>query len=141
MADFEERRLPVGIQSFKEIRRNNYAYVDKTEIVWNLVNRGKKYNYLSRPRRFGKSLLVDTLQTYFEGRSDLFEGLKIMKLEKEWKKSPVIRLDMSRAGASEKTIRSYLSMAFSREEAKYGITMHEGASLADRFDTIIQTAY
>lgn len=93
MADFEERRLPVGIQSFKEIRRNNYAYVDKTEIVWNLVNRGKKYNYLSRPRRFGKSLLVDTLQTYFEGRSDLFEGLKIMNLEKEWKKSPVIRLD------------------------------------------------
>lgn len=111
MADFEERRLPVGIQSFKEIRRNNYAYVDKTEIVWNLVNRGKKYNYLSRPRRFGKSLLVDTLQTYFEGRCDLFEGLKIMNLEKEWKKSPVIRLDMSRAGASEKTIRSYLSMA------------------------------
>lgn len=141
MADFEERRLPVGIQSFKEIRKNNYAYVDKTEIVWNLVNRGKKYNYLSRPRRFGKSLLVDTLQTYFEGRSDLFEGLKIMNLEKEWKKSPVIRLDMSRAGASEKTIRSYLSMAFSREEAKYGIAMHEGASLADRFDTIIQTAY
>lgn len=140
MADFEERRLPVGIQSFKEIRRTNYAYVDKTEIVWNLVNRGKKYNYLSRPRRFGKSLLVDTLQTYFEGRSDLFEGLKIMNLEKEWKKSPVIRLDMSRAGASEKTIRSYLSMAFSREEAKYGITMHEGASLADRLDTIIQTA-
>ena len=140
MADFEERRLPVGIQSFKEIRRNNYAYVDKTEIVWNLVNRGKKYNYLSRPRRFGKSLLVDTLQTYFEGRNDLFEGLKIMNLEKEWKKSPVIRLDMSRAGASEKTIRSYLSMAFSREEAKYGITMHEGASLADRLDTIIQTA-
>lgn len=86
MADFEERRLPVGIQSFKEIRRNNYAYVDKTEIVWNLVNRGKKYNYLSRPQRFGKSLLVDTLQTYFEGRSDLFEGLKIMNLEKEWKK-------------------------------------------------------
>jgi hypothetical protein len=106
MADFEERRLPVGIQSFKEIRRNNYAYVDKTEIVWNLVNRGKKYNYLSRPRRFGKSLLVDTLQTYFEGRCDLFEGLKIMNLEKEWKKSPVIRLDMSRAGASEKTIHS-----------------------------------
>lgn len=141
MADFEERRLPVGIQSFKEIRRNNYAYVDKTEIVWNLVNRGKKYNYLSRPQRFGKSLLVDTLQTYFEGRSDLFEGLKIMNLEKEWKKSPVIRLDMSRAGASEKTIRSYLSMAFSREEAKYGITMQEGTSLADRFDTIIQTAY
>lgn len=63
-----------------------------------------------------------------------------MNLEKEWKKSPVIRLDMSRAGASEKTIRSYLGMAFSREEAKYGIAMHEGASLADRFDTIIQTA-
>ena len=72
MADFEERRLPVGIQSFKEIRRNNYAYVDKTEIVWNLVNRGKKYNYLSRPRRFGKSLLVRYVADLFRGKKRPF---------------------------------------------------------------------
>lgn len=72
MATRKERRLPVGIQSFREIREEGYVYVDKTDIVWNLVNKGKKYNYLSRPRRFGKSVLVDTLQTYFEGRRELF---------------------------------------------------------------------
>jgi len=81
MADFNIRKLPAGIQSFKTIREEGYVYVDKTDIVWHLANCGKKFNYLSRPRRFGKSLLVDTLQTYFEGRKDLFEGLKIMQLE------------------------------------------------------------
>ena len=89
------RKLPVGIQSFVEIRKNGYLYVDKTDIIWNLVN-GVKYNYLSRPRRFGKSVLVDTLQAYFEGRRELFEGLKIMDLEQDWTARPVIRLDMSR---------------------------------------------
>ena len=89
------RRLPVGIQSFVEIRRCGYLYVDKTDIVWKLVN-GVKFNYLSRPRRFGKSVLVDTLRAYFEGRRELFEGLKIMQYEKEWKQYSVIRLDMSR---------------------------------------------
>ena len=141
MTNSEERRLPIGLQSFKEIRRNNYAYVDKTDIVWYLVNKGMKFNYLSRPRRFGKSILVDTLQTYFEGRRDLFEGLKIMDLEKEWKVYPVIRLDMSRAGASEKTIRSYLNNNFRDYEEVYGIVTHADDSLADRFHRIIKTAY
>ena len=85
MTDSRLRRLPVGIQSFKEIREGNYLYVDKSDIVWNMVNLGEKYNYLSRPRRFGKSVLVDTLESYLEGRKDLFEGLKIMQLEKDWK--------------------------------------------------------
>ena len=75
MADNNLRRLPVGIQSFKVIREENYLYVDKSGIVWNLVNLGQKYNYLSRPRRFGKSVLVDTLEAYLQGRKDLFEGL------------------------------------------------------------------
>ena len=91
----QERILPVGIQSFVEIRRNDYVYVDKTDLVWQLANKNRKYNYLSRPRRFGKSLLVDTLACYLSGRKELFEGLKIMDLEKEWVKRPVIRLDMS----------------------------------------------
>lgn len=78
------RKLPVGIQSFSKIREGRFLYVDKTDVVWDLVNNGKQYNYLSRPRRFGKSVLVDTLQCYFEGRRDLFEGLKIMNLEKDW---------------------------------------------------------
>lgn len=87
-------------------------YVDKTDIVWNLVNKGKKYNYLSRPRRFGKSVLVDTLQTYFKGRRELFEGLKIMDLETDWTYYPVIRLDMNNGGNTAEELRSYLSSVF-----------------------------
>ena len=89
MAETINRRLPVGIQSFEEIRKGEYLYVDKTDIVWQLANRGKKYNYLSRPRRFGKSLLVEA---YFLGKKDLFEGLRIMELEKEWVKRPVVQI-------------------------------------------------
>ena len=83
MIDINNRKLPVGIQSFKTLREENYLYVDKTDIVWYLVNRGKVFNYLIRPRRFGKSILVDTLEMYLSGRKELFEGLKIMQLEKE----------------------------------------------------------
>ena len=79
MVNSERSKLPAGIQSFKEIREKGYKYVDKTSMIWNLTNRGGKYNYLSRPRRFGKSVLVDTLQAYLEGRRELFEGLKIME--------------------------------------------------------------
>ena len=135
------RRLPVGIQSFKIIREENYLYVDKSDIVWNMVNLGDKYNYLSRPRRFGKSALVDTLESYLEGRKDLFEGLKIMQMEKEWKQYPVIRLDMSRGGANEATLRSYLNLRFKDYEEKYNITPDPTAMLADRFHAIIATAY
>ena len=141
MTDNRFRRLPVGIQSFKVIREENYLYVDKSDIVWNMVNLGDKYNYLSRPRRFGKSVLVDTLQAYFEGQRHLFEGLKIMELEHEWIKRPVIRLDMSRGGANEDTLRSYLNLRFKDYEEKYNITPDPTAMLADRFHAIIATAY
>ena len=137
----QKRILPVGIQSFVEIRRNGYLYVDKTDMVWQLVSEDRKFSYLSRPRRFGKSLLVDTLQCYFEGRQELFEGLKIMELEKEWIKRPVIRLDMSRGGASAEAIRSYLNNAFLEYEQEYGVMPVAGSSLADRFDAIIKQAY
>ena len=83
MVETNNRRLPVGIQSFEEIRKEGFLYVDKTDIIWQLANEGKKYNYLSRPRRFGKSVLVHTLEAYFTGKNELFEGLKIMELEKE----------------------------------------------------------
>ena len=135
------RRLPVGIQSFEKIRKGGYLYVDKTDIIWQLANRNKTYNYLSRPRRFGKSVLVDTLEAYFMGKKELFEGLKIMQMETEWVKRPVIRLDMSCAGAEPETLRSYLDITFDRLEDEYGITPKPTAQLADRFDTIIQTAY
>ena len=141
MAETINRRLPVGIQSFEEIRKGEYLYVDKTDIVWQLANRGKKYNYLSRPRRFGKSLLVDTLEAYFLGKKELFEGLRIMELEKEWVKRPVIRLDMSQAGAEPKSVRSYLDDAFHTLETEYGIVVRQDCSLAVRFKNIIEGAY
>ena len=141
MAETRNRRLPVGIQSFEEIREGGYLYVDKTDIVRQLANRGKKYNYLSRPRRFGKSVLVDTLEAYFLGKRELFEGLRIMELEREWVKRPVIRLDMSRAGAAPDTLRSYLDNAFDHLEKEYGIAPKPTDQLADRFDAIIQTAH
>ena len=94
MVETNDRRLPVGIQSFEKIRKDGYLYVDKTDIIWQLANRNKTYNYLSCPRRFGKSVLVDTLEAYFMGKKELFEGLKIMQLETEWVKRPVIRLDI-----------------------------------------------
>ena len=141
MVETNDRRLPVGIQSFEKIRKDGYLYVDKTDIIWQLANRNKTYNYLSRPRRFGKSVLVDTLEAYFMGKKELFEGLKIMQLETEWVKRPVIRLDMSRAGAEPDTLRSYLDITFDKLEEEYGITTKPTAKLADRFNAIIVGAY
>ena len=141
MVEINDRKLPVGIQSFEKIRKEGYLYVDKTDIIWQLANRNKTYNYLSRPRRFGKSVLIDTLEAYFKGKKELFEGLKIMQLETEWVKRPVIRLDMSRAGAEPETLRSYLDNTFDRLEKEYGITPKPTAKLADRFNAIIVGAY
>ena len=141
MVETNDRILPVGIQSFEKIRKEGYLYVDKTDIIWQLANRNKTYNYLSRPRRFGKSVLIDTLEAYFMGKKELFEGLKIMQLETEWVKRPVIRLDMSRAGAEPETLRSYLDITFDRLEGEYGIPPKPTAKLADRFNAIIVGAY
>ena len=92
----QARKYPIGIQTFSEIRKDGYLYIDKTDLVWNLAHEAK-YIFLSRPRRFGKSLLTTTLDSYFQGRKDLFEGLKIMELEKDWESYPVIHLDLSTA--------------------------------------------
>ena len=91
-----DRKYPIGIQTFSEIIRGGYVYVDKTDLVWQLAQYAK-YIFLSRPRRFGKSLLTSTLESYFRGEKDLFEGLKIMKVEQEWAEYPVICLDLSTA--------------------------------------------
>ena len=141
MVETNDRILPVGIQSFEEIRKGGYLYVDKTDIIWQLANMGKTYNYLSRPRRFGKSVLVDTLEAYFMGKKELFEGLKIMQMETEWVKRPVIRLDMSRAGAEPETLRSYLNNIFRQYEGEYSLVPDPTDSLADRFNAIIVGAY
>ena len=141
MTETNDRRLPVGIQSFEKIRKEGYLYVDKTDLIWKLANNSKTYNYLSRPRRFGKSILVDTLQAYFEGKKELFEGLKIMELEKDWKHYPVIRLDMSNAGAEPEFIRSYFDEVFHGYEKEYNIEVRPQSSLSVRFINIIQATY
>ena len=91
-----ERKYPIGIQTFSEIIRNGYVYIDKTDLVWQLAQYAK-FIFMSRPRRFGKSLLTSTLESYFRGERELFEGLKIMELEKEWEQYPVLHLDLSTA--------------------------------------------
>ena len=119
--DLMTRKYPVGIQTFSEIIRGGYLYVDKTDLVWRLVNYAK-FIFLSRPRRFGKSLLTTTLDSYFRGDKDLFEGLKIMSLEKEWTQYPVIHLDLSVAKGmdSAKELRETLMFIMNPLVAIYG---------------------
>ena len=87
--------LPVGLQTFSEIRKNDCLYMDKTEYIYRLASTTAKYYFLSRPRRFGKSLLTSTLKAFFSGQRELFRGLAIEKLEKEWVEYPVLHFDMS----------------------------------------------
>ena len=95
------KRLPVGIQTFSEVIDLDCLYIDKTEYIWNMIHLSK-YIFLSRPRRFGKSLLLSTLQAYFEGRKDLFKGLFIETVEKNWTEYPVLRLSMASGKHMEK---------------------------------------
>ena len=121
MESATERRYPVGIQTFERLIKENYVYIDKTDLVWKMT-RESPFVFLSRPRRFGKSLLSSTLHSYFDGRSDLFEGLKIMQLEKEWKHYPVIHLDVSCAKnkASSEELQRVLSLMLDPLLEKYG---------------------
>ncbi len=131
------KRCPVGIQTFSEIIENNYVYVDKTEYVYRLTHSDAKYFFLSRPRRFGKSLLTSTLRCYFEGRRDLFKGLAIDRLETEWAESPVLHFDMSLAKHVDKdTLESMLGFQLSQYEKIYGKS--DGANkLNDRLTSLI----
>lgn len=135
-------KYPVGIQTFEVIRREGLAYVDKTALIYKLAN-GAKNNFLSRPRRFGKSLLVTTLQAYFEGRKELFKGLAIDRLEKDWVKYPVIHLDMSRGKYySVENTHAVLDGILCSYEKLYNIKLSEEKrfSYSDRLVNIIQTA-
>ncbi len=134
------RRYPIGIQTFSEIREGNYVYVDKTDLVWQLAN-SVKYTFLSRPRRFGKSLLVTTLKSYFEGRRELFEGLKIMELEQEWKRYPVIHLDMSLAKNKENAadLQRYLKWYLSELMPPY--TSKDEQLPGEKLTSLIRTLY
>ena len=134
------RRYPVGIQTFSEIVRGGYVYVDKTDLVWKMVHFAK-YIFLSRPRRFGKSLLTSTLESYFRGERELFEGMKIMSLEKEWDTYPVLRFDLSTAKhlpASE--VRTELGLQIKAYERTYGSDSEE-ITPGMRLTGLIRRAY
>lgn len=137
-----EIKYPIGIQTFSEIIKEGYLYIDKTQLVYKLAN-GVKYLFLSRPRRFGKSLLVSTLQAYFEGKKELFRGLAIDKIESKWESHPVLRFDLSTANYNDaevlvKKISSHLELL----ETEFGLpTSNEKYDIGDRFRLIIRTAY
>jgi len=130
-------KYPIGIQSFASIREDGYVYVDKTEQVYDLANNGKFY-FLSRPRRFGKSLLVSTLDAYFCGRKDLFKGLAIDKLEKDWTEYPVFHIDLSNVSYnSPELLKEKLSSEVAKWEEEYG-TNEKSSDPAIRFGTLIR---
>jgi hypothetical protein len=118
-------KYPVGIQTFEEIREKGYLYVDKTKYIVDFREKGMKYVFLSRPRRFGKSLFASTLQAYFEGRKELFEGLAIADYEKEWVKHPVLHFDMSGAKhMGVEQLERYLADMLEEQETKWGYKTH-----------------
>ena len=136
----EIMKYPIGIQNFGEIRTNGYVYVDKTSVVHRLVQDGKYY-FLSRPRRFGKSLFLSTLRAYFEGKRELFEGLAIAKLEKEWKSYPVLHLDLNaRDYSGVDSLLAELNRHLEVWEKTYGDEFRERAT-EERFLQIIKKVY
>ncbi|MCI7118798.1 MAG: ATP-binding protein [Prevotella sp.] len=134
------RQYPLGIQTFSEIINKKMLYIDKTAYIYNIAASGK-YFFLGRPRRFGKSLLVSTMQSYFEGKKQLFRGLAIEKLESEWTEYPVLHFDMSGGKHMDaEQFEQYLGYRLEEEEKKWGIAIHvNGAN--NRLIELINTAY
>lgn len=121
--DATRKRYPIGIQTFSEIRKGGYLYIDKTEYVYRMTHSDGKYMFLSRPRRFGKSLLTSTLSAYFEGRRELFAGLAIERMEKEWISYPVLHFDMSLGKHMDKdALNRYLHNLLRNNEQRLGIS-------------------
>ena len=147
LRDMEESRekkrgYAVGVQEFEWMRQRGSLYIDKTEYIYKMVSTDAVNFFLSRPRRFGKSLLVDTLQCYFEGCKDLFEGLYIYNKEEEWKQYPVIRLDFSNGKYFEKDlVHGTINAILEQQEEKFGITdIKEPANYDVRLTNLIKTA-
>ena len=133
-------KYPIGIQSFEQIIKDGYVYVDKTALIYDLVTRGKIY-FLSRPRRFGKSLLMSTLENYFLGRKELFEGLAISSLEKEWLEYPVFHIDFNAGNFKEAgTLEGILDDTVSAWESIYP-PKFRFTSIGKRFQEVLRTAH
>ena len=137
----ELKLYPVGIQTFEEIITRNLLYVDKTEYVYRMTHSGGKHFFLSRPRRFGKSLLVSTFKSYFLGKKELFKGLAIEKLEKDWTEYPVLHFSMAGGKHMEKDqLERYLGNRLAEQEKVWGIKT-PAVDANDRLIALIQTAY
>lgn len=137
---YEEMKYPIGVQSFEELRTAGMCYVDKTSLLFDIVQ-NVNYGFLSRPRRFGKSLLLSTMEAYFEGKKELFEGLAIMKLEKNWIKYPVIHLDLNAAQYRKpEDLHGMLDVKLTSFEKRFGREPQEKTP-SDRFAGIIRRAY
>ena len=133
-------KYPIGLQNFQGLREDGYVYVDKTAFVYELAQSGKYY-FLSRPRRFGKSLFLSTLEAYYQGKKELFKGLALEQLEKDWKVYPVLHLDLNAAKYTDsEALESILNGHFRYFEETYGTTP-SGLSLSERFKVIIRRAY
>ena len=133
----ERQRYPIGIQTFEKIREGNYAYVDKTGYVYDLAH-SFQFVFLSRPRRFGKSLLVSTMKSYFEGRRDLFEGLAVSRLETEWRQHPVLHISLASAkGGTIQNLQEMAGLQLEWLEKKYGIECTK-EGLGARLETLIK---
>ena len=135
------RKYPVGIQTFERLRKENYLYIDKTDLIWKMTKESP-FVFLSRPRRFGKSLLTTTLDSYFKGQKELFEGLKIMDLETEWEQYPVIHVDLSvaKAESSIEALRETLMWILKPMCEVYGKDESE-TSPGKMFSGLIHRAY
>lgn len=132
-------KYPIGMQSFEGIRKNDYIYIDKTQYVHQIVSNGKYY-FLSRPRRFGKSLLISTIEALFKGKRDLFKGLAIDKMDWVWEEYPVLHFDLSgKVYGDESELDDLLNEHLRRWEKEYGYSL-EGSAPDERFRTIIRTA-
>lgn len=133
-------KYPIGIQTFEQIRDGGFVYVDKTDLIYNLVHEGKIY-FLSRPRRFGKSLLVSTLKCYFEGKKEYFQGLKIEGLETEWRQYPIFHIDFNGQNFTdgEELVRT-ITYNVELWEAKWGKSQL-ASSLGDRFAYVLHQAH
>ena len=135
------KRCPIGIQAFEKVIEGNYLYIDKTEYIYRMANGASKYCFLSRPRRFGKSLLTSTLHCYFSGKKDLFKGLAIEKLETEWTEYPVLHFDMSLAKHLDKEkLNEYLAWRLREYNEKYGLTKNNDAGVNVQLADLIKRA-
>ena len=135
------KRCPIGIQTFEKVIEGNYLYIDKTEYIYRMAHGASNYYFLNRPHRFGKSLLVSTMHSYFAGKKELFKGLAIEKLENEWTEYPMLHFDMSRAKHVDKEkLNEYLVWQLRGYNEKYGLTKNNDAEVNIQLADLIKRA-